>query len=117
MGMDMPTDRAGARIVFLVRVPAERTDEFLRAYQDIRFEVARTAGHRVDQLCRSTTDPEQWLITSEWRSLADFEVWERSDAHRELVAPLRRCLTDPRSLRFVVHEQTVGAGPYSPGSP
>ncbi len=36
---DSDNNQAGnghARIVFLVRVPAERTDEFLRAYERIR---------------------------------------------------------------------------------
>lgn len=95
------------RVVFLIRIPAERTDEFLRAYDRIRYQVAEgVPGHLVDQVCRSLTDPEQWLITSEWASLAQFEAWERSGEHRELVGPMRECMTEARSMRFVVQEQT-----------
>jgi heme-degrading monooxygenase HmoA len=95
------------RVVFLIRIPAERTDEFLRAYDRIRYQVAEgVPGHLVDQVCRSATDPEQWLITSEWASLAHFEAWERSSEHRELVGPMRECMTEARSMRFVVQEQT-----------
>jgi heme oxygenase (mycobilin-producing) len=95
------------RVVFLVRVPEERTEDFLRAYEAVRHQVADgVPGHLVDQVCRSSTDPEQWLITSEWASLADFEAWERSAEHRDLVRPMRECFTDARSLRFHVHAQT-----------
>jgi heme-degrading monooxygenase HmoA len=96
-----------ARVLFLIRIPWERTDEFLRAYERIRYQVAEgVSGHLVDQVCRSATDPEQWLITSEWISLAHFEAWERSDGHRELVKPMRDCMTEARSIRFTVHAQT-----------
>jgi heme-degrading monooxygenase HmoA len=104
-----------ARVVFLVRVPAARTADFLRAYESVRHLVAEgVPGHLVDQVCRSATDPEQWLITSEWARLADFEEWERSPAHRDLVRPMRECFTDARSLRFVVHAQTPVAANEQP---
>lgn len=99
-----------ARVVFLIRVPAERTADFLNAYEKIRYEVAEgVPGHLVDQVCRSTTDSEQWLITSEWDSLESFEAWERGDDHRALVGPLRECITEAKSLRFYIRVQTTGA--------
>jgi heme-degrading monooxygenase HmoA len=99
-----------ARVVFLIRVLADRTDEFLNAYEKIRYEVAQgVPGHLVDQVCQSATDPEQWLITSEWDSLESFEAWERSPGHRTLVRPLRDCMTEAKSLRFTIRLQTSGA--------
>jgi heme-degrading monooxygenase HmoA len=96
-----------ARVVFLMRVPATRTVEFLEAYEAIRYAVASGVdGHLVDQVCQSAADPEQWLITSEWISLEAFEDWERSPGHRALVTPLRDCMTETRSLRFAVRAQT-----------
>jgi len=96
-----------ARVVFLIRIPAERTEEFLAAYEQVRYAVAEgVPGHLVDQVCQSATDPEQWLITSEWARLADFEAWESSPDHRELIGPMRRCMTEARSLRFTVRAQT-----------
>ncbi|MET9294796.1 antibiotic biosynthesis monooxygenase family protein [Streptomyces sp. NPDC003077] len=98
---------AGARVVFLVRVPAARQREFLDAYDTIRFQVAGgVAGHIQDQVCQSATDPEQWLITSEWRDIEDFEAWEKSREHRDLVKPMRDCFTEARSLRFRIHTST-----------
>jgi heme oxygenase (mycobilin-producing) len=105
-----------ARILFLFRVPVHRTDEFLRAYELVRYQVANGVdGHLVDQVCASPADPEQWLITSEWASLAHFEAWERSPGHRELTAPMRACIIEDGSLRFVVRAETRSPG-YQPAT-
>jgi len=96
-----------ARVVFLIRVPAERTQDFLAAYQLIRYQVAEgVPGHILDQVCQSLADPTQWLITSEWDSIESFEAWERSPDHRTLVRPMRECMSEAKSMRFVIREQT-----------
>ncbi|HEX5402949.1 MAG TPA: antibiotic biosynthesis monooxygenase family protein [Pseudonocardiaceae bacterium] len=100
-------ERTRARVVFLIRVPADRTEDFLRAYEGIRYEVAEgVPGHLVDQVCQSASDPEQWLITSEWRSLESFEAWENSPDHRSLVRPMRECICEARSIRFNIRCET-----------
>jgi heme-degrading monooxygenase HmoA len=110
--MSSDNDSTRARVVFLVRVPAARTGDFLQAYEQIRYEVAEGVdGHLVDQVCQAPQDPEQWLITSEWTSLAAFEAWERSAGHRELVRPLRECMSEARSIRFLVRAQTSAERP------
>jgi heme-degrading monooxygenase HmoA len=106
------TEEQRARVVFLIRVPEQRTDDFLRAYERIRYQVAEGVdGHLMDQVCRSRTDPDQWLITSEWVSMAHFEAWESSAGHRELVRPMRDCMTEAQSLRFAVHAETSARRP------
>jgi heme oxygenase (mycobilin-producing) len=100
-----------ARVVFLIRVPTERTEEFLDAYEKIRYQVAEgVPGHIVDQVCQSSGDPEQWLITSEWDSLESFQAWEESPDHRMLVRSMRECMTEARSIRFTVRAQTARRG-------
>lgn len=97
-----------ARIVFLIRVPEENQERFLAAYERIRYEVAEgVPGHILDQVCQSTTDPEQWLITSEWESLDAFTAWEQSPGHRELARPMRECMTEARSIKFAIREETA----------
>ncbi|MET8428549.1 antibiotic biosynthesis monooxygenase family protein [Nocardia sp. NPDC004860] len=98
------------RVVFLITVPLERQSEFLAAYEDIRHVVAEgVPGHIVDQVCQSATDPEQWLITSEWQDLQDFYDWEATPEHRTLVGPMRECFTAARSLKFTIVAVTTGA--------
>ncbi|MEI2774856.1 MAG: antibiotic biosynthesis monooxygenase family protein [Tetrasphaera sp.] len=104
-----PSGATPARVVFLVTVPPEASEAFLAAYERIRLEVADGVdGHIVDQVCRSDDDPAQWLITSEWESLAHFRAWERSEGHRTLVAPMRACMTAAVSLKFDVIAETRG---------
>jgi len=96
------------RVVFLIRVKPGMRDAFLAAYESIRHLVAQgVPGHLVDQVCESPDDPESWLITSEWESLEDFLEWERTQEHRDLVKPLRDCMAEARSLKFVVREETT----------
>jgi heme-degrading monooxygenase HmoA len=95
------------RIVFLLRIKPGMQDEFLKAYEGIRYNVAQgVPGHLVDQVCQSPEDPESWLITSEWQSLDQFYAWEATQEHRDLVKPMRDCMAEARSLKFVVQEET-----------
>jgi len=102
-------------VVFLIRVPTERTADFLSAYEAIRYQVAEgVPGHLVDQVCQSPADPEQWLITSEWDSMESFAAWERSPGHRTLVGPLRECISEANSIRFIIRLQTSRSAATSP---
>ena len=98
------------RIVFLIRLKPGMQEQFLQAYQSIRHVVAEgVEGHLVDQVCQLADDPDQWLITSEWESVEHFLEWERLEEHRELARPLRECMAEATSLKFVVREETSGA--------
>lgn len=108
MGERANDEDHGYRVLFMLRLKPGLTQEFLRAYEQVRFEVAALPGHRVDQVCQSTADPSEWLITSEWRSAADFLEWERSTEHRALAAPMMACVGDRRSLRFAIRRETSG---------
>jgi heme-degrading monooxygenase HmoA len=95
------------RVVFLIRIKPGAQEDFLKAYESIRHEVANgVKGHILDQVCQSPEDPDSWLITSEWESLDDFFAWERTEEHRELVKPMRVCMAEAKSLKFVVRRET-----------
>ena len=95
------------RVVFLIRIKPGTEEQFLQAYEGIRHLVAQgVKGHIVDQVCQSPTEPDNWAITSEWESLEDFLTWERTEEHRELVKPMRECMAEARSLKFIVRHET-----------
>jgi heme-degrading monooxygenase HmoA len=95
------------RVVFVIRLHPGKQDEFLAAYESIRYEVAQgVKGHLVDQVCQSPDDPDSWLITSEWESLDDFLTWESTEEHRDLARPLRECMAEARSFKYLVREET-----------
>jgi heme oxygenase (mycobilin-producing) len=100
------------RVVFLIRLKPHVTGEqFLEAYESVRYEVAEgVKGHLVDQVCQSKEDPRDWLITSEWERIEDFYDWEATPEHRDQAKPMRDCMEEAQSYKFVVREETVGAG-------
>jgi len=95
------------RVVFILRIQDGKVDQFLQAYNAVRDDVAQgVKGHIVDQVCQSPTDPQEWLITSEWESLDDFLAWERLQEHRDLAKPMRDTFAEAKSLKYVVREET-----------
>jgi heme oxygenase (mycobilin-producing) len=98
------------RVVFLIRLKPDVTDEqFLDAYEAVRYEVAEgVKGHLVDQVCQSQEDRRNWLVTSEWESVDDFHAWEATPEHRDQAKPMRECMEEAKSYKFVVREETVG---------
>ncbi|WP_395728614.1 antibiotic biosynthesis monooxygenase family protein [Nakamurella sp.] len=96
------------RVVFVITLKPGSTERFIEAYEQIRHEVARgVTGHLIDQVCQSPDHPDEWLITSEWRTIDDFRAWERSPDHRTVAAPLRACIATARSLQYVVRAETT----------
>lgn len=96
-----------ARVLFMMKVAEDRREDFLAAYEKVRFSVAATRGHIRDQICQAPDNPENWLIVSEWTSLADFFVWEKSEDHKELVRPMRECYSEPEFRSFTVVAETM----------
>jgi heme oxygenase (mycobilin-producing) len=97
---------AGYRVLFMLRLAPGAGEAFLRAYEAVRWQVARVPGHLTDQVCRSAEDPDEWLITSEWRSAEDFLAWESTPGHRDAAAPMMGHVRERRSLRYTVLRET-----------
>ena len=99
------------RVVFLLKLKPGMSDEFLKAYEGVRHEIAGgVKGHIVDQVCQSAEDPDRWLITSEWDSVEDFYAWEATEEHRDQARPMRECMAEAQSFKFVVREETRNPG-------
>lgn len=94
------------RVMFFLTVEEEAQERFLAAYDRICADVAGVPGHLMDQVCQSTADPREWVITSEWRSAGHFLAWESGEGHRELAMPLVAETVSRRSLRFTVRRET-----------
>ncbi|MEG3631884.1 antibiotic biosynthesis monooxygenase family protein [Streptomyces poriticola] len=94
---DVTSDEGRVRVVRLLRVRAGREAAFLRHYHDVRARAERFPGHLGEQLCRSLDDPAQWLLTSEWESLAAIKGWRTDPEHAALVRTMNDCLHGDRS--------------------
>jgi heme-degrading monooxygenase HmoA len=104
-----PTDTR-LRVVLLLDVQDGAEQRFLKAYEQVRYQVSAVPGHVSDQLCQSLEDPSRWLLTSEWTAAEPFLAWVESAEHREMIKPLHNCVRDTKSLRFTVFRETTGSG-------
>ncbi|MDX3386241.1 antibiotic biosynthesis monooxygenase [Streptomyces niveiscabiei] len=98
------------RVLLLVRVEDGAEDAFVKAYDSIRWSVAAADGHVVDQLCQSTTEPGEWLITSEWRSPEHYRAWAGRPDHADLAAPVVATTSARVHKPFVVRSRTTRCG-------
>ena len=97
---------AGYRVLFMLRLSPGAGEAFLREYEAVRWQVAQVPGHMSDQVCRSADDADEWLITSEWRSAADFLAWESTPGHRKAAMQMMSHVRARRSLRYTVLRET-----------
>ncbi|MCX4911623.1 SchA/CurD-like domain-containing protein [Streptomyces sp. NBC_00878] len=102
-------DGSRVRVVLMLDIHDGTQQEFVDAYEYMRYRVADVPGHVSDQLCQSVENPTQWLITSEWESAPPFLAWVNSEEHLEMVAPLENCVRDTHSMRYSVLRETTGA--------
>jgi len=98
------------RVVLLLDVLDGHEQKFLDAYDQIRLQVAGVNGHVSDQLCQSLGNGSQWLITSEWEGAEPFLQWVDSAEHIKMVEPLHDCVSETRSLRFLIARETPEPG-------
>ena len=95
------------RVVFQIHLKPGREDAFLEAYEAIRHVVAQgVKGHIMDQVCKSLDDPQGWLITGEWENIDAFLEWEKEQAPRDLVKPMRECWDEAKSYKYEVQVET-----------
>ncbi len=89
------------RATLFFKAKAGRGDELVETWQRIAEEVRRNPANLRQALARDPEDPDNFMITSDWRDRESFGEFERSPEQDDLTAPLR----DLReSARMTVHD-------------
>jgi heme-degrading monooxygenase HmoA len=78
-----------ARVLIFYRAPASDPEAVERAYHDISPQMKGTPGLRRNELLRDVTEPDRYVVCSEWESLEAFQAWESGPDHRGRTSPLR----------------------------
>jgi heme-degrading monooxygenase HmoA len=78
------------RVMIWHREPTDEQGAIGEAYKQISSDLSGTPGLLANELLRSTTDPGQMLVMSEWESLLAFRAWEEGRSHHNTTSPLRR---------------------------
>ncbi|MEV0998887.1 antibiotic biosynthesis monooxygenase [Nonomuraea sp. NPDC050202] len=78
-----------------------------KAYHEASNRLAGVPGLLSNELLRSVTDDGGFVVVSMWRSLADFQEWERGPDHKWQTAPLRPFRDGRMSRPFAVYQVTA----------
>jgi heme-degrading monooxygenase HmoA len=95
------------RVMIWHREPPNEPGAIEEAYRKISHGLSGTPGLLGNELLRSTTDPGQLLVMSEWESRLAFEAWEEGRSHHNTTSPLRRFQDRDRQKFFEVYVVTA----------
>ena len=59
------------------------------AYREVSETLAAVPGLLGNELIRSVSEPDIFVVISTWRDMATFQAWEQGMGHRDDTAPLR----------------------------
>ncbi|MER6668433.1 antibiotic biosynthesis monooxygenase [Amycolatopsis japonica] len=77
------------------------------AYHRASEHLAGVPGLLGNELLRSVPEPSGFVVVSSWRTLADFEEWERGPDHKRQSAPLRPFQDTKMSRPFGIYRVTA----------
>ncbi|AUS77403.1 antibiotic biosynthesis monooxygenase [Actinoalloteichus sp. AHMU CJ021] len=102
----------GGRMTGPIQVLLFRThpdpDELERAYRVVSAGLRAVPGLLSDELLRSVSEPDEYLLSSRWESLDALRSWQGGEQHDRVPLPLR--VPSGRPL-------AGGYGLYQPASP
>jgi heme-degrading monooxygenase HmoA len=90
------------RVLVWYRAGAEA--DIAGGHAEIARSLAGVPGLVSAELHRSRTDPESFLVISEWSDQESFDRWERGAEHKGQTSPLRPYLDRTRVLPYEIHE-------------
>lgn len=92
------------RVLIYARAPESHPDAVTEAYHQVSRALSGSAGLLGNELLRSASDPRNFVVLSEWESMAAFSEWEQQQEHRVLTAPLRPFHDREPSVPFGLYE-------------
>jgi heme-degrading monooxygenase HmoA len=77
------------RATLQMKVKAGRAADFERAWEAIADKVRLAPGNLRQAMLKDPSDPESFVLTSDWQTREAFHAFERSPEQDDLTAPLR----------------------------
>ncbi len=78
-----------ARIMVFARIRPGEQAAFEAAFAEVTRKVKGTAGHIRDELLHETSEPDSYILLSEWESKEAFLAWEDAPIHKQTTTPMR----------------------------
>jgi heme-degrading monooxygenase HmoA len=91
----------------LVYHAAEDVSGVEEAYHTVSRQMAGVPGLLGNELLRSATDPQGFVVMSRWKDLDAFVAWEGGADHRTDTAPLRPYRDTRLPVPFAIYHVTA----------
>jgi heme-degrading monooxygenase HmoA len=98
-----PAERK-VRVLLYATSPSDDPVAVETAYHLISRDLVGTPGLLGNELLRSVHQPADFVVVSDWESLAAFHSWEQGCGHRGTTAPLRPYQSRQRGAPFGIYE-------------
>ncbi|MBV9312255.1 MAG: antibiotic biosynthesis monooxygenase [Pseudonocardia sp.] len=82
-------DQSTGEVRVLLYHRTSDTDGLTMGYREVSRRLAGVPGQLGNELMRNVHDPDVFVVSSRWSSLAAFDAWEQGADHRESTADLR----------------------------
>lgn len=83
---------------------AEDVRDIELAYHRTSEELASVQGMLGNELLRSVFEPNSFIVVGSWRSVEEFQRWERGAEHQGQTAQMRRFRATGPSRQFDAYE-------------
>jgi heme-degrading monooxygenase HmoA len=100
------------RVLVFRAAPADSSSDLEQAYHQVSKTLQAIPGLLGNELLRSVTQPNGFVIMSEWESLEAYLAWENDPVHGNKTSPLRPYLDPVRSKQFEVYEVIAAYGQH-----
>jgi heme-degrading monooxygenase HmoA len=77
------------RVMVFATIKPGTQEAFEAAFAKVTQQVKGTKGHMRDELIKDTTNPDAYILLSEWESREAFLAWEDAPIHKETTTPMR----------------------------
>jgi heme-degrading monooxygenase HmoA len=100
------------RVLVFRAAPADSSSDLEQAYHQVSQTLQAIPGLLGNELLRSVTQPNGFVIMSEWESLEAYLAWENDPVHGNKTSPLRPYLDPDRNKQFEVYEVIAAYGQH-----
>ncbi len=77
------------RVMVFATIKPGTQEAFEAAFAKVTQQVKGTSGHIKDELIKDNTNPDAYILLSEWESQEAFLTWEDAPIHKETTTPMR----------------------------
>jgi heme-degrading monooxygenase HmoA len=77
------------RVMVFATIKSGAQQEFEAAFASVTQQVKGTPGHIKDELIKDASNPDSYILLSEWESQEAFLAWENAPVHKETTTPMR----------------------------